>query len=263
MTRSHLWIPDTQEKPGRPSVMGWIANYAIEKRPDVIVHAGDHWDFPSLSDYETSTTKVAEARDVLEDIEAGNEGMRLFNERLRDFNRSQNHRRRYKPKLILLRGNHDGEQNGGRVHRALKAQPWLKGFFRLHPMESPGWEVVPFLVPHVEDGIAYCHLFARGPNGLITSSKRHGQPSAKTQAQREARSATAGHRQGLDSAIVPVGGGRMLRGLIAGSCYLSGEEYLTPQGNAHWHGVILKRDVRDGFYELVECSLEHLRRKYS
>ena len=59
----HIFIPDTQVKTGTPTEHLIAAgNYIASKRPDVIIHAGDHWDMPSLSSYEkkaVSTLKVS------------------------------------------------------------------------------------------------------------------------------------------------------------------------------------------------------------
>lgn len=257
-----LVIPDTQDKPGvSQDHLTWAGNYILDKRPEIIVHLGDHWDMPSLSSYETSAQKVAEHRDVLADVKAGNEGLRKLWEPVRAWNRRQNHRRRYKPRRILLRGNHDGETNGGRIHRALQAEPWLRGFFEDHPLESPGWEVVPFLEPIVLHGVAFCHYFPRSANGQVMNGRR-GAPSAKLQVQREARSSTAGHKQGFDYHVQPVGG-RRLHGLIAGSYYAHDESYLTPQGQNHWRGLVLKHEVHDGEYELTQVSMRFLKGRYS
>jgi hypothetical protein len=260
----HLVLPDTQVRPGVPTDhLIWAARYALEKRPDVIVHLGDHWDFPSLSCYESSSTKVANGRDILADIESGNAALALFDAEIKAYNRTQNHRRRYRPKRLLLRGNHDGETNGGRVGRAIEADPVLRGFFEAHPLESPGWDVVPFLQPVIVHGIKYCHFFVRNANGQVVQSRR-GMPSAKAQVVREACSATSGHKQGFDYHAQPVGHA-IHHGLIAGSFYQHDEGYLTPQGNHHWRGIVLKNDVRPdgGHYDLCAVSLDYLRRKYS
>ena len=46
----HLVIPDTQVKPDfHIEHLEWAGQYAVDKKPDVIVHLGDHWDMPSLS----------------------------------------------------------------------------------------------------------------------------------------------------------------------------------------------------------------------
>jgi hypothetical protein len=50
---NHLIIPDTQVRPGVPTDhLKWIGQYAVEKRFDVLMHLGDHWDMSSLSSYD-------------------------------------------------------------------------------------------------------------------------------------------------------------------------------------------------------------------
>mgnify|MGYP003653980451 CR=1 FL=1 len=45
-----LVIPDTQVKFGDPMEhLTACGNYIVEKKPDVIVHIGDHWDMKALS----------------------------------------------------------------------------------------------------------------------------------------------------------------------------------------------------------------------
>src|SRR5574337_871353 len=74
----HLIIPDTQVKPGVPlEHLAWAGEYAAQKRPDRIIHIGDHWDMSSLSSYDVGR-KAFEGRTYKADIEAGNEGMAMF-----------------------------------------------------------------------------------------------------------------------------------------------------------------------------------------
>ena len=254
----HLVIPDTQVRPGVPVAhLEAVARYALEKRPDVIVHLGDHWDMPSLGAYESAVTKAVEARDIAADIEAGNTALSAFNTVLRRWNRRRPARRRYKPRLVLLRGNHEE-----RILRYLRENPWAEGLLSAHPLQSPGWEVHEFLAPVVIDGIAYCHFFCRAADGNVKQSRR-GAPNARLQVIREGMSATAGHQQGLDLHRQPVGGGQARWGLIAGSFYQHEETYLTPQGTSYWRGVILKHEVRDGDYDPCIVSMGYLLRKYT
>ena len=75
---THLVIPDTQVKPGVPlDHLSWIGEYIVERKPDVVVHLGDHWDFPSLSAYDRGK-KAMEGRRYTDDVDAGNEGMNLL-----------------------------------------------------------------------------------------------------------------------------------------------------------------------------------------
>ena len=45
-------IPDTQVRPGVPiQHFDWIGQAIADYRPDYVVHIGDHWDMPSLSQH--------------------------------------------------------------------------------------------------------------------------------------------------------------------------------------------------------------------
>ena len=68
----HLVIPDTQVKPDQSiEHLRWAGQYAVDKKPDVIVMIGDHWfDLPSLSSYDVGTRSF-EGRRYTNDIEAG------------------------------------------------------------------------------------------------------------------------------------------------------------------------------------------------
>lgn len=255
----HLIIPDTQVRPGVDvDHLEWAGNYAVEKQPQVIVHLGDHWDMPSLSRWDNAARKALASRDVHADIVAGNEALRLFMRPITEHNKGRRSRARYKPRLVMLEGNHEH-----RIARSVYDEPWLAGLFEACDRNDRelGWERIPFLQPIEIDGIRYCHYFCRNANGAVVQS-RNGMPSAKAQVVRECVSATAGHKQGLDVHVQPAGG-RIFRGLIAGSFYSHDEEYLTPQGNTHFRGILLKNDVRDGYYDLCDVSLDFLRRRYS
>ncbi len=227
----------------------WIGNFIRAKRPNVIVHLGDHWDMPSLSSYDRGK-RASENKRFSEDVLVGNEALRLLAKPWAAI-------RSYAPKLVMLRGNHEH-----RIERATQDAAWLHGTlsYDLFHDRKYGWTPVPFLHPISIDGIAYCHFFPRGPGGKVMQTVR-GAPSAKEQVRREGGSCTAGHQQGLDTAIVPTGNGAF-RGIIAGSCYLHDEGYLSPQGQNHWRGVLLKHRVKNGNYSLCEVDLGYLEEKY-
>ena len=74
-------------------------------------------------------------------------------------------------------------------------------------------------------------------------------------------SASMGHTQTLDYALRFVGG-KSQHMLIAGAAYLHNESYKGPQGNAHWRGIIVCHDVREGSYDPMFLSLSYLCRRY-
>mgnify|MGYP000265003130 CR=1 FL=1 len=83
MTR-HLVIPDTQVKPNQPTEhLRWAGLYAAKKKPDVIIHIGDHWDIPSLSSWDVGK-KSFEGRRYKDDIKAGLDAMEVFLEPIRE-----------------------------------------------------------------------------------------------------------------------------------------------------------------------------------
>lgn len=250
MTRSHLVIPDTQVKPGlKLDWLEWVGKFIGDRKPDVVVHLGDHWDMPSLSSYDKGK-KCFEGRRYKNDINAGNEGFERLN-----WGITKTGGRRYTPRRLVLRGNHEF-----RILRAIDDAGVLDGTIGYHDLQSPGWEPYDFLVPVTVDGITYSHFFPRAASGAIIQTKR-GSPSARAQVIREGRSCTAGHQQGLDATPVTIGG-RLQWGMIAGSCYPHDELYLSPQGHCYWKGVIVKHQVTKGSYDPMFVSLGYLRSRY-
>ncbi len=238
-------IPDTQCKPGvRLDHLTWAGRYLKEKKPDVIIHLGDHWDMPSLSSYDKGKGS-AEGKRVSSDIAAGNHGLELLTMHLGSTER------------YILRGNHEQ-----RMERYVNDNAELEGSIGYEAFNdrSLGWHPVPFLEPITVGGISFCHYFPRSSDGNVSQTKR-GAPSARAQLLREMQSCIAGHKQGLDLAIHTTGK-RMIRSIIAGSFYQHDETYLSAQGNHHWRGILLLHEVKNGNFNLLEVSLDYLKRRY-
>lgn len=71
--RRHLFIGDTQVRPGVPlDHLDWVAQAIVDYKPDVIVHAGDHFDFPSLSGHEEPGSAPLEGQRYKDDLDVGN-----------------------------------------------------------------------------------------------------------------------------------------------------------------------------------------------
>lgn len=256
MARTHLVIPDTQVKPGVPiDHLKWIGLYILDRRPDVVVHLGDHWDMPSLSSYDRGKLAM-EGRRYEEDVTSGNKALRLLTAPLDQFNYGRRRRGQdqYLPDLHLLRGNHEY-----RIERAVQDNGHLAGTLTMDDLASPDWTVHGFLDPVFLDGVGYSHYWANPMSGRPYGGMM------ETRLKTIGHSFTMGHQQTLQVGcryIQGVGGPRQHRGLVAGACYLHHEDYLGPQGNAHWRGIIVKHEVADGSYDLMEVSLDYLCRKY-
>lgn len=253
---THCVLPDTQSAPGTPSDhLRWIGKFLLEKRPDVVIHLGDHWDMPSLSSYDKGKAAM-EGRRYEEDIAKGNEDLALITAPTNRHNNSRRVRpiRKYEPRWVLLRGNHEY-----RILRAAEENPHLIGTLSYDSLESPGWEVHDFLKPVFIDGIGYSHYWANPMTGRPYGG------TVLTRLKTLGHSFTMGHQQTLDSAIRFIHGPKgpkAQRGLVCGAAYLHAEEYKGHQGNAHWRGIIFKHEVDDGSYDLMEISLDYLCRRY-
>lgn len=250
-----LVIPDTQCKPGVPMEhLSWAGRYIVDKRPDVVVHLGDHWDCESLSSYDKGTRKH-EGRRVLADIQAGNAGLELLTRPLLDLqDKQRGHKeKQYKPRLVLLRGNHEE-----RMLRAANSNAELDGFLGYHHFNDKelGWEVHEFLEPVVINGVAFAHYFYNPMSGNPWGGM------ASTMLKNIGFSFVMGHRQGKEAHERHLSDGTVHRALIVGSFYQHEEDYKGPQANHHWRGVIMLHEVANGTYDLMEVSLSYLKRRY-
>lgn len=246
--KKHCVIPDVQAKPGVPlEHLEWAGRYIAEKKPDVVVCIGDFADMSSLSSYDKGK-KAFEGRRYRFDIDSAKRAMDLL---MAPILKESN----YSPRLVLTLGNHEY-----RIVRATDNEPLLDGTIGLEDLayEQWGWEVIPFLKPIVIDEISYCHYFYH-PN----TGKPYAGLNLETRLKTIGMSFTMGHQQGLSIAIRDLANGKRQRGLVAGSFYQHDEEYRGYQGNGHWRGIVMKHEVEQGNYDMMEVSLNYLRRRYS
>lgn len=250
----HLVLPDVQLRPGDDTkFLTAIGNYIVAKKPDVVVCIGDFADMPSLSSYDVGK-KSFEGRRYRHDVEATHSGMEALLAPLWKYNEAakRNHEKRYNPRLVLTLGNHEH-----RIHRAVEGDPKLEGVLSIRDLryEEYGWEVHPFLDVVVIDGVAYSHYFTSGVLGRPATS-------AAAQLTKKHMSCIAGHQQGLQIQTGHRADGVRLTSVIAGSCYEHDEDYLGPQGNRHWRGLLVLHEVNQGEFDLMPVSLDFIKRKY-
>lgn len=256
---THVVIPDTQVKPGvRTDHLTWIGQYIVDKYAGDsnvrLIHLGDHADMPSLSSYDKGT-KSMEGRRVVADIAAANAGFAQLNYQLYAYNdkRKQNKEKQWWPDRHILLGNHED-----RITRAAASDAALDGLLTLDALdyERHGWTVHPFLKPVFLDGVGYAHYWANPMTGRPYGG------SVALRLKTIGHSFTMGHQQTFDYALRYVAG-RGQHGLVAGACYLHDEDYKGYQGNAHWRGIVVCNEVRDGHYDIMPVSLGYLCRKYT
>jgi hypothetical protein len=248
-------IPDTQCKPGHSlTFLTAIGNYITEKRPDVVVQLGDFADMQSLSSYDIGK-KQFEGRRYKADVEAAHRAMEALLAPINNYNdrARENHKARYTPRRVLCLGNHEH-----RIERAVENDAKLEGVLSTEDLKyrEYGWEVYPFLDVIVINNIAFSHFFTTGVMGRPCTS-------AQMMLTKKHMSCIAGHQQGLQFATSYRADGHRITSIIAGSCYEHNEDYMGPQGNHHFRGIVMLNDVTsDGEFDLMPVSLRYLKGKY-
>jgi hypothetical protein len=250
----HLIIPDTQVKPNSPTDhLRWAGLYAAEKKPDVIVHIGDHFDMPSLSSWDVGK-KSFEGRRYKDDIEAGIHAMEVFLQPIRDEQQrlKVNKHKQWRPRMVYTLGNHEN-----RIERAIESDPKLDGLigYKDLQLEEMGFEVYDFLDVAIIDQIAYAHYFTSGIMGRPVSS-------ARNMLSKKMMSCIMGHVQDRDIAYGRRADGTNILGLFSGIFYQHDEDYLTPQTNSSWRGIWMLNEVANGGCDELPVSLNYLRNKY-
>lgn len=253
--KTHLFIPDVQAAPDTPTDhLRWIGKYIVEVQPDEIIQIGDFADMPSLSTY--AGQRELEGKRYIRDIDAARRAMQELMDPLESYWDKQRRCkvRLYNPGMHLTLGNHEY-----RIQRVIDRDAKLDGFMGAMDLgyEEWGWEVYPFLEVLQLDGIHYAHYFVQPQSGRPYSGE-----NIELRLKNIGFSFSMGHQQILKTGQRFLNNGQRIRGLIAGSCYLHDEHYRGPQANGEWRGIIVKHEVRDGQYDLMEVSLDFLCRKY-
>lgn len=251
---THLFIPDTQIEPGvNTDHLEALGNYIVDHQPDVIVMIGDWWEMSSLNSYEKPGSKYFEGRTYENDVESGIAAMMRLVKPIFDYNSKarQNRKKIYKPRMVFCMGNHEY-----RIQRAVNTDPRLSGAISLDHLHLAqfGWEVYNFLDIVTIDGISYSHYFIN-PDSLV------GTPIGGTIENKMKLIGTSfsmGHQQKRQYGNRYNGLGKEIHGLVCGSFYSHNPDYLGPQGNNYWRGVIVKHEVNDGCYDPCFVSLNYL-----
>ena len=110
MSKRILVIPDSQIRPNDSyDFLTFIGKYAVDIQPDIIVHLGDFADMPSLSSHDKAGSKSMEGQRYKADIKATHEAMQALLAPIKarqDFLK-KNHKPRWKPRMVMLYGNHE------------------------------------------------------------------------------------------------------------------------------------------------------------
>lgn len=242
-------LTDAQVMPGVPlEYLGWAGQYFADKRCDVIVCIGDFGDFPSLSRFGRGELD-SHGRRWAHDLAAFHEGMQQF---IAPIEAAKAADPTWKPFLEFNEGNHESH-----IDRIVQEFPILEGTITKDDLclEEYGWRVHPFMQPISIGGVAFCHYFPSGQMGRPITT-------AAELLRKLHMSAFAGHQQGREIAYGRRADGAQMTAIISGSYYPHKMKFLSPFTNAHWRGLFVLHEVRDGQFDEMPVSLNFLRRKY-
>jgi len=233
----------------------WLGKLIYDLKPDVVVDLGDGADMRSLNSYDTRYPQKIVTQSYEEDIQCYNDAQ----ERLRwPFKRAK----RKRPFWVGLEGNHEH-----RIKKVLSEDPRLEGekygvsfghlqtdhwFDEYHPYTNGGPAIACY------DGVYYSHYISSGNYGTAMSGEHH----ASSLIKKLSSSVTVGHSHKFDYKYKGDAFPSPIHGLVAG-CFKGKEEAWAGQANKEWrHGIAIKRDLRDGDYDLTWVSMEALETMY-
>ncbi len=256
MSKTHLVIPDAHAHPDfNNDRFIWLGKLILDLKPDVVVNIGDHADMASLSSYDKGKASF-NGRNYAKDIEAA---LDAHEKTWYPISKAK----KKKPFSVIIEGNHEH-----RIKKVLDLEPHLEGerfgiSFKNLEFDNYYHEVVEYdgSSPGVisVDGIDYSHYFPSGISGRPLQSIHHGFDLTR----KRFASSTCGHSHLFDYHVSRDSAGRTRSGLVAGVF----QDYKNPWAGSvanHWHpGVVIKRNVSDGSYDLQHVSLEALRKEYS
>lgn len=240
-------IADTQCKQGISlDYMHWVGSYIKRKKPDIIVHIGDHYDMASLSTYDKGQLS-AEGKRVKADIEAGDKGIEIIESYIAQV-------KGYNPRKVVTLGNHED-----RIDRFVNYNPAFEGFIGTDKLafSKHGWEVYKFLQPVKICGINFVHYLQNPMTGKPLGG------TALNRLKTVGESFVMGHQQVYDPAQRPLqlSGGCQI-GIIVGACYEHDEGYKGIQGNHHFRGCVMLYECADGYAMHKAITLQHMKEVY-
>jgi len=233
----------------------WLGELIYDVCPDYVVDLGDGADMHSLNTYDTRYPQAVVSQNYQKDIEAYTDAQ----EKLRW---KPNHRKYKKSKWFGFEGNHET-----RIKRAVSVDPRLEGDrfgISFSHLQTGLWfdeyheyhNSAPSLVHY--DGVLYGHYVSSGNYGTAMSNKHHGYSLTE----KMACSVTAGHSHKFSYYHKADARPSPINGLVVG-CYKGKDEAWAGQANQEWRrGVAIKRNIRDGDYDLQWASLDALQREY-
>ena len=234
----------------------WLGRLIYDINPNYIVDLGDGADMRSLNTYDTTRPQAIVTQNYEKDIDVYNEAM----DRMRIPSKARKYKR---PAWFGFEGNHEH-----RIKKAIQQDPRLEGSrlgVSFSHLQTDHWfeeyheyhNSAPALFDY--DGVIYGHYVSSGNFGTAMSTKHHGYSLVE----KLASSATVGHTHKFIYFFKGDARPSPLHGLVVG-CYKGKEEAWAGQANQEWRrGVVIKREISQGDYDLEWVSMARLEKEYS
>lgn len=253
MNTDIIVIADTQVDNTTPTAhLDAISKYIWKHKPQHILHIGDHFDFPSLSTYQSNLE--AEGKRLYDDLEGGfNAFKRIM--KYTDERNKKGKRKKYTPEKHFLMGNHEQ-----RLKRFIDSHPVLEGCFDLHGfVRDQGWIVHNFNDPYWLYDICFTHYLENPMSGKAVGG------SIENKLNKFGHSFCHGHQQQFQFGRRQNLLGKPHHGVCAGSFYMHDEKYRGSnnteiRGFTHYRGFINRYGYQDHDVEFI--SLERLLSEY-
>jgi hypothetical protein len=161
--------------------------------------------------------------------------------------------------MVSFIGNHEH-----RITRAIDAQPELEGTISLKDIELERYSstVVDYegLYPGTldVDGVCYSHFLVSGVMGRPIGGERH----ASALITKKLGSCTVGHTHIFDFHLRPRPDGTKAMSVVCPCAMDYDAEWAGQSGKMWSKGLVIKRNVSQGMYDLEYCSMERLRKEY-
>ena len=254
---THLVIPDSHAHPEyNNNRFLWLGRLIMDIKPDVIINIGDMADMPSLCSYDVGKVSF-EGRRYTKDIQANIDANTKLFQAQSEYNSNQRRNKRslYKPRKVLLYGNHEH-----RIVKATENDSKLQGVIGLKDLKNENfdWETHDFLDVVNIDGVYYSHFFTSGVMGRPVS----GEHPAHSLLTKKFSSCTQGHVHTRDFCERTMPNGQKIQALVAGCYFDYNSEFAGIVNDMYWRGIVIKRNVKNGTYDHEWVSMDTIKNEY-
>lgn len=249
---THLIIPDNHAHPGHHNHRAtWLGELIADLKPDKVIAIGDSADMPSLASYDKGKRSF-QGRTYRADVNSHLD----FQDRMWS---RVSARKKKMPTRYFFEGNHEE-----RISRAINSQPELDGAVSFSDLRLGDWydEVVRYEggTPGIKDidGVTYAHYFISG----IAGKSLGGLHPADSLISKRHSSSTCGHSHLADWSTQIDGAGRRINACVVG-CYVDYRaDWAGAINDFWWSGVVVKRNVHQGNYDVQFVSIEAIKKAY-